>query len=93
MKTTKRNKIPHFRNEDEERAFWSKHDSTDYVEWSKAEEKSFPELRPTLKSISLRLPESLLQRIRTLANKMDVPYQSLMKVFLTERVEKELHSH
>ncbi len=90
MKTFK--KIPDFKNEDEEREFWATHDSTDYVDWSKAEQVIFPNLRPTTKSISLRLPAFLLARIKQIANKRDVPYQSLMKIFLAERVEKELKS-
>lgn len=88
MKTFK--KIPDFKNEDEEREFWATHDSTDYVDWSKAEQVIFPNLKPTTESISLRLPAFLLARIKQIANKRDVPYQSLMKVFLAERVEKEL---
>ncbi len=83
-------KIPHFKNEDEEREFWATHDSTDYVDWSKAERVVFPNLRPSTESISLRLPQYLLARIKQLANFRDVPYQSLMKIFLAERVEKEL---
>lgn len=85
-------KIPKFKNEDEERDFWATHDSTDYVDWSKAEQVVFPNLRPTTESISLRLPAFLLARIKQIANKRDVPYQSLMKIFLAERVEKELKS-
>ena len=85
-------KIPEFKNEDEERKFWAIHDSTDYVDWSKAEEVVFPNLRPTTESISLRLPAFLLARVKQIANKRDVPYQSLMKIFLAERVEKELKS-
>jgi len=83
-------KIPYFKTEDEERDFWATHDSTEYVDWSKAELAVFPNLKPTTKSISLRLPEYLLARIKQLANKRDVPYQSLMKIFLAERIEKEL---
>lgn len=90
MKTFK--KIPDFKNEDEEREFWATHDSTDYIDWSKAEQVIFPNLKPTTESISLRLPAFLLARIKQIANKRDVPYQSLMKIFLAERVEKELKS-
>ncbi|PIV00591.1 hypothetical protein COS54_02730 [Candidatus Shapirobacteria bacterium CG03_land_8_20_14_0_80_39_12] len=90
MKTFK--KIPDFKNEDEEREFWATHDSTDYVDWSKAEQVIFPNLKPTTESISLRLPAFLLARIKQIANSRDVPYQSLMKIFLAERVEKELKS-
>ncbi len=82
-------KIPHFSSEDEEREFWLRHDSADYVDLSKAELVIFPNLRPTTRAISIRLPESLLVRIKALANKRDVPYQSLMKIFLAERVDQE----
>lgn len=83
-------KIPYFKSEDHEREFWSTHDSTQYVDWSKAQEVIFPNLKPTTESISLRLPGFLLARVKQLANKRDVPYQSLMKIFLAERVEQEL---
>lgn len=83
-------KIPHFKNEDEEREFWATHDSTEYVDWSKAEQVIFPNLKPSTETISLRLPQYLLARIKQIANFRDVPYQSLMKIFLAERVKKEL---
>jgi predicted DNA binding CopG/RHH family protein len=92
MKTAKKGSIPHFSTEEEERAFWATHDSSDLIDWPKAKAGTFPNLRPSVRSISLRLPESLLDKIRILANKKDVPYQSLMKVFLAERIEKELRS-
>lgn len=82
--------IPKFKNEDEEREFWATHDVTDYFDMSKAEPVIFPNLKPTTKSISLRLPEYLLAEIKQLANWRDVPYQSLMKIFLAERVREEL---
>lgn len=82
--------IPHFKSEDKERKFWATHDSTEYVDWSKAERVIFPNLRPSTESISLRLPSYLLDRIKQLANFKDVPYQSLMKIFLAERVAREL---
>lgn len=82
--------IPKFKNEDEERNFWDTHDLTDYFDMSKAEEVIFPNLKPTTESISLRLPGYLLARIKELANSRDVPYQSLMKIFLAERIEQEL---
>ncbi|MDZ4209726.1 MAG: BrnA antitoxin family protein [Candidatus Curtissbacteria bacterium] len=85
-------KIPHFKTEDEEREFWATHDSTEYIDWSKAEEVIFPNLKPSTETISLRLPKYLLARIKELANFKDVPYQSLMKIFLAERVKKELKS-
>ena len=81
--------IPHFANEDEERRFWAKHDVLDYFDWSKAAQPAFPNLKPSTTSISLRLPISMLQELKALANKRDVPYQSLMKVFLSERIEQE----
>jgi predicted DNA binding CopG/RHH family protein len=79
--------IPKFRNEAEERAFWQAHDSTDYVDWSTAQRMRFPNLKPSTKAISLRLPVSLLDRIKIEANKRDVPYQSLIKTWLAEKVE------
>ncbi len=82
--------IPDFKNEDEERTFWATHDSTEYVDWSKAEKGVFPNLKLSTESISLRLPSFLLARIKELANKKDVPYQSLMKIFLAEKVDQEL---
>jgi predicted DNA binding CopG/RHH family protein len=85
-------KIPKFKSEKAERAFWAVHDSSDYVDWSKAKKAVFPNLRPTLKSISLRLPESMIDELRVLANKRDVPYQSLLKMFLSERIAKELRA-
>lgn len=83
-------KIPEFKNEDEEREFWNTHDSTEYIDWSKAQKAVFPNLKPSTESISLRLPSFLLARIKQLANKKDVPYQSLMKMFLSEKVDQEL---
>jgi predicted DNA binding CopG/RHH family protein len=86
--------LPAFKNEDEERAFWATHDSTEYVDWSKAKRAVFPNLKPSTKTISLRLPESIIAALKLLANKRDVPYQSLLKVFLAEKVEQELrHGH
>lgn len=82
--------IPKFKNEDEERDFWATHDLTDYFDVSKAERVVFPNLKPSTRSVSIRLPEWLLSYLKELANKKDVPYQSLMKIFLAERVEKEL---
>ena len=89
MPSHKLKQIPRFKNEDDEREFWSTHDTTDYLDWSKAKRLRFTKLRPSVRSISLRLPEALLERIKLLANRQDVPYQSLMKVYLSERVEKE----
>jgi predicted DNA binding CopG/RHH family protein len=81
--------IPDFKNDEEEAEFWGTHDSTDYVDWANAKKTVFPNLKSSTESISLRLPSPLLARIKGLANEKDVPYQSLMKVFLSERVEKE----
>jgi len=91
MKKVKKKRIPKFRNEDEERDFWSSHDSTEYIDWSEAKDVTMPKLKPTLKTISIRLPEIMIEELKLLSNKRDVPYQSLMKIFLAERVEKELH--
>ncbi|MBM4055563.1 MAG: hypothetical protein FJ264_13065 [Planctomycetes bacterium] len=82
--------IPKFRTEDEEREFWSTHDSTEYIDYSKAKRTLFPNLKPTTKTISIRLPESLIEKLKVLANKRDVPYQSLLKVLLAEKVDEEL---
>jgi predicted DNA binding CopG/RHH family protein len=78
-----------FRNEAEERRFWETHDSSDYVDWSKAERVRLPNLRPSTRSISLRLPVALLERIKIAANKRDVPYQSLIKTWLAEKAESD----
>jgi len=77
--------IPECATESEERAFWEKTDSTDYVDWSKARRVRLPNLKPTTTAISLRLPVSLLEQIKIAANKRDVPYQSLIKIWLTEK--------
>jgi len=84
----KRETVPSFRSEAEERKFWETHDSTDYVDWTSAERVRFPNLKPSTTSISLRLPVSLLEGIRVAANKRDVPYQSLIKAWLAEKLEK-----
>ena len=83
-------KLPRFKDEDQEREFWSSHDSTEYIDWDSAEELILPNLKPSLKTISLRLPEHLLNELKFLANKKDVPYQSLLKMFLAERVQAEI---
>jgi predicted DNA binding CopG/RHH family protein len=84
---TKLKPIPAFSNEAEERNFWETHDSTDYVDWSKAARVQFPNLKPSTTSISLRLPVGLLDRIKIAANKRDMPYQSLIKAWLSEKVD------
>jgi predicted DNA binding CopG/RHH family protein len=83
-------KIPKFENEDQERDFWASHDSTEYVGWDKAKRMKFANLKPSTRTISLRLPESMLDDLKMLANKRDVPYQSLLKIFLAERIREEL---
>ena len=83
----KRKPIPAFKSEAEERAFWETHDSSDYVDWSNAGRVRFPNLKPSNKAISLRLPVDLLERIKVMANKQDVPYQSLIKIWLSEKVD------
>jgi predicted DNA binding CopG/RHH family protein len=82
----KAKKTPKFRSEAEERKFWDTHDSTDYVDWSKAQRVRFPNLKPSTTSISIRLPIGLLEDIKIEANKRDVPYQSLIKMWLAEKV-------
>jgi predicted DNA binding CopG/RHH family protein len=81
--------IPEFRSEDNERKFWSTHDSTGFIDWEGARRRKFPNLKPTLRTISLRLPVSMIEDLKVLANKRDVPYQSLLKVFLAERLKQE----
>jgi predicted DNA binding CopG/RHH family protein len=81
--------IPKFTSEAQERNYWETHDSTDHLDWSKAKKIALPNLKPTTKTISLRLPQHLLDSIKVAANSRDVPYQSLIKVWLQEK----LHSH
>lgn len=81
--------IPEFKSEDEEREFWAVHDATEYMEFSKAEKAIFPNLKPSLRTISIRLPEMMITRLKMIANKNDIPYQSLIKIFLSERIEEE----
>jgi predicted DNA binding CopG/RHH family protein len=82
--------IPKFESEDEEREFWATHDSTEHVDWSRAKPTTFSRLKPSTQTISLRLPETLLENLKMLANQRDVPYQSLLKIFLAERIDQEL---
>ncbi len=84
--------IPKFKNEKEERAFWSEHDSSEYLNWQSAERILFPNLKPSTRAISLRLPEPLLDALRQMANERDVPYQSLIKIIVQERIETEFKS-
>jgi len=81
--------VPHFKSEAEERAFWESHDTADYFDLSKARRVQFPNLKLSTTSISLRLPQGLLDRIKIAANKRDVPYQSLIKVWLKEKVDAD----
>jgi predicted DNA binding CopG/RHH family protein len=87
---SKKKPIPRFQSEEEEQEFWAEHDSTEYVNWSAARPVSLANLQPSTKTISLRLPEHMLEELKLLANKRDVPYQSLLKVFLAERIASEL---
>lgn len=91
MKKIKKLKpIPRFKNEDEEDEFWSTHDSTEYVDWSKAMvNPAFPNLKFSTKTITIRVPQSLLDSLKMIANKKDVPYQSLVKIFLDQKVREE----
>ena len=84
-------KIPVFKSEEEEREYWATHDSTEFIDWSKARKSTLSNLKPSLKTISIRLPEIMIEELKLLANKRDVPYQSLMKMFIAERVEQELN--
>jgi predicted DNA binding CopG/RHH family protein len=85
-------KIPKFKGEDQERNFWASHDSTDYVDWRRSERLKLPNLRPTTRTISIRLPESMIEKLKLLANKRDIPYQSLLKMFVADKIEEELRS-
>ena len=85
-----KSKIPKFKSEREERLFWANRDSSDFVDWSKAKRAKFPELKPSSRTISLRLPQMLIDELKILAHKRDIPYQSLLKSFLAERVREEL---
>ena len=89
----KRKPIPEFHNEDEEREFWATHDSTEFIYWKKAKRTLLPKLKPSVKTISLRLPEAMLEELKVLANKRDVPYQSLVKIMLAERIKEELYAY
>ena len=86
----KKNNIPKFRTEEEERVFWSAHDSTEYIDWSKAKDITLSNLRPSVKSISIRLPEIMVEELKLLAHKRDIPYQSLMKIYISEKMQEEL---
>jgi predicted DNA binding CopG/RHH family protein len=84
--------IPKFKSEDAEREFWATHDSTDYIDWRRGKRLTLPNLKPSSQTISLRLPKPMLDRLKLLANKRDVPYQSLLKMFVAERLKVEFES-
>jgi predicted DNA binding CopG/RHH family protein len=84
--------VPKFKTEDGEREFWASHDSTDYIDWRKAKRITLPNLKPSSQTISIRIPKPMLDRLKLLANKRDVPYQSLLKMFVAERLKAELKS-
>ena len=90
MRNKAKKRVPRHASEENERDFWAVAESSDYVDWRKARRVAFPDLRPSTRTISLRLPEALLADLRILANKQDVPYQSLLKIFLAERIRMEL---
>jgi len=89
---SRKKKVPKFKTEDQEREFWAANDSAEYVDWDSARHVKLPNLKPSTKTISLRLPESMLEELKLLANKRDVPYQSLVKIFLAERIAQEFNS-
>jgi predicted DNA binding CopG/RHH family protein len=85
-------KLPEFKSEEDERKFWATADSTQYVDWTSGKRRKLVQLKPSLKTISLRLPVSMIEDLKVLANRRDVPYQSLLKVFLAERLARERHT-
>ena len=85
-------KIPKFENEDQEREFWATHDSADYVDWRPAKRVRLANLKPTTRTVSIRLPETMIDSLKLLANKRDVPYQSLLKIYVAERIDNELRA-
>ena len=86
----KRKKLPKFKSEKAEQRFWATHDSSEYLPWEKARRVTFSNLAPSVKNISIRLPASMLDELKALAHKKDVPYQSLMKIYLAEQIRREL---
>jgi len=82
--------LPKLQNEDEDREFWATHDSAEYIDWQNAKRATLSRLKPSTRTISIRLPESLLEELKLLANRQDIPYQSLLKIYLAERVKQEL---
>ncbi|MCX6160849.1 MAG: BrnA antitoxin family protein [Ignavibacteriae bacterium] len=84
----KKKKIPVFNSENAENDFWEKTDSTDYIDWGESRKVNFPNLKPSVKAISIRLTESMINDLKILSNKNDIPYQSLMKIFLQEKIQE-----
>jgi predicted DNA binding CopG/RHH family protein len=84
--------VPKFKTEDTEREFWTSHDSTNYIDWRKGQRMTLPSLKPSSQTISIRLPKPMLDRLKLLANKRDVPYQSLLKMFVADRLKAEFKS-
>jgi predicted DNA binding CopG/RHH family protein len=89
LMASKKKQIPKFRSEEDERKFWAKNDSAELADWQSGQRRKFPKLKPSLRTISLRLPVWMIEDLKILANERDVPYRSLLKVFLAERLEKE----
>jgi predicted DNA binding CopG/RHH family protein len=92
MGVPKKKEVPTFKNEEQERQFWASHDSADYIDWRRAEDVRLPNLRPSTRTISIRLPQPMIERLKVLANKRDVPYQSLLKMYVAEKIEEELRT-
>jgi predicted DNA binding CopG/RHH family protein len=92
MSVRRKKVIPAFENEEQEHEFWAAHDSADYIDWRRAEDMRLPNLRPTTRTISIRLPQPMIERLKVLANKRDVPYQSLLKMYVAEKIEEELRT-
>lgn len=92
MRNRETKAIPRFESEEEERTFWSKRDSVEYVDWKKARRVKMTTLKPTTRTVSIRMPETMLEDLKLLANKSDVPYQSLLKIYVAERIDAELKS-
>jgi len=84
--------LPKFQNEEQEREFWAHHDSADYLDWKRGQRVVLPNLRPSSQTISIRLPKPMIAQLKLLANKRDVPYQSLLKMFVAERLKAEFDS-
>jgi predicted DNA binding CopG/RHH family protein len=84
--------VPKFKTEEAERKFWASHDSTGYIDWRRGKRVTLPNLKPSSQTISIRLPKPMLERLKILANKRDVPYQSLLKMFVADRLKSEFKS-